>query len=122
MDLVINPKSGTPIYEQIYRTISAQILNGALAPDECLPSIRTVAREIGVSVITVKNAYERLEREGYIYTQAGRGCFVGAHSETRLEDKRLRVAQEKLSRAIEDCTALGLSKNEISDLFKKTIG
>ena len=121
MDVVINPKSGTPIYEQIYRQISVQILNGELKADECLPSIRTVARELGISIITVKSAYEQLEREGYIYTQAGRGCFVRPHPAGGLADRKFSLAEEKLRRAIEECAALGLSPDETAGLFEKLL-
>ena len=117
MDIVINPRSEVPIYEQLCRRIASQILNGALAPDECLPSIRSVARELGISIITVKNAYEQLERDGYIYTLAGKGCFVRPQQPDCLENKKLSLAEEKLRRAIEDCAALGLSAEQTAELF-----
>lgn len=121
MDIVINVKSGTPIYEQIFRQLSAQILNGELNADECLPSIRTVARELGISIITVKSAYEQLEHNGYIYTQAGKGCFVCPQSSSRLIDKKFSLAEQKLQSAIEECSALGLSPDETAGLFQKLI-
>ena len=76
MDIVISNTSGDPIYQQIFDQISAQIIQGKLPGDFCLPPIRTVAKELRISVITVKRAWEELEHTGLIYTMAGKGCFV----------------------------------------------
>ena len=76
MNLFIDNKSGKPIYEQIYSQIKAQIISGELCEDEALPSIRNLAKDLRISVITTKRAYEELEREGFLYTVAGKGCFV----------------------------------------------
>ena len=77
MNVTISNKSEKPIYEQLYEQISAQILKGELVSGYCLPPIRQAALELGVSVITVKKAWEGLERSGLIYTVTGKGCFVG---------------------------------------------
>lgn len=95
MNLAVNNKSEKPIYEQLYEQISNQILNGDLPADYCLPSIRTVAVELGISVITVKKAYEVLEANGFIYTRAGKGCFVESHKRP-LGEIRLQLAEKKL--------------------------
>ncbi|MDD4508999.1 MAG: GntR family transcriptional regulator, partial [Eubacteriaceae bacterium] len=76
MDIVINPQSQTPIYQQIYSQISAQIVRGELTGDSALPPIRSVARELKISVITIKKAWEELEHQGFIYTVTVKGCFV----------------------------------------------
>ena len=76
MIIFINNKSGEPIYEQICRQIKAQIIGGELAEDAPLPSIRSLAKELRISVITTKRAYEELEKEGFLYTVAGKGSFV----------------------------------------------
>ena len=76
MDIIISNSSGQPIYEQICRQIKGAVATGRLKPGEALPSIRALARDLRISVITTKRAYEELERDGYIYTVAGKGCFV----------------------------------------------
>ena len=76
MDIIISNASGQPIYEQISRQIKGAIAGGKLSPGEALPSIRSLARDLRISVITTKRAYEELERDGFIYTVAGKGCFV----------------------------------------------
>lgn len=90
MKLVILNKSEKPIYEQLYEQISSQIMNGELPANYCLPSIRALAAELGISIITVKKALEMLEFNEFIYTRAGKGCFVSDHAPKRLEDKKTR--------------------------------
>lgn len=119
MDIVVLTKSETPIYEQIYQQISAEILSGGLAADECLPSIRAIARELRVSIITVKSAYEMLEENGFIYTLAGKGCFVCAHTRHGLDDKRLSLAEERLKNDIEYYKGLGVDADTLCELVKK---
>ena len=76
MELIIRNSTNQPIYDQIYCQIKSQILSGALAPGEALPSIRALAKDLKISVITTKRAYDELETHGFIYTMAGKGCFV----------------------------------------------
>ena len=76
MDIILSNVDGTPIYEQIVRQIKAKIVGGELKPGEALPSMRLLAKELRISVITTKRAYEELEREGFLITQTGRGSFV----------------------------------------------
>ena len=76
MQIFIDNKSGVPIYEQIYSQIKTQIISGAIAENEALPSIRNLAKDLRISVITTKRAYDELEKEGFLYTVAGKGCFV----------------------------------------------
>lgn len=119
MDITILTKSNKPIYEQIYEQISAQILNGNLTADECLPSIRSIAKELSIGIITVKKAYELLEESGFIYTLPGKGCFVKNHSNNNLNSKRFQLAEEKLKSEISYYQGLGLSAEEICAIIKK---
>lgn len=122
MKLVISPKSEKPIYEQVYDRIAAGVLSGELAPDTMLPSIRGIATELSISVITVKNAYDALEKDGYIYTRAGKGCFISPGTVDSLREKRDREGEKSLSAAVAYCRSLGLSDAEIVALTQKILG
>ncbi len=119
MNIVISPTSEDPIYKQIYDQVSSQIIRGELPSDYCLPPIRTVAKELRISVITIKRAWEELEHDGFIYTQAGKGCFVAPIPEDKLADKRNTLATEKMLKDIEYYKSLGLSLEEVQELLKK---
>lgn len=118
MNIVISNTSGDPIYQQIFDQISAQIIKGELPSDFCLPPIRTVAKELRISVITVKRAWEELERAGLIYAMAGKGCFVAPLQPQALDDKRSALANEKLAKDLEYYKTLGLSLDEIVAMIK----
>lgn len=120
MDIVISNTSGDPIYQQIFEQISAQIIKGLLPSDTCLPPIRTVAKELRISVITVKRAWEELEHAGLIYTMAGKGCFVSSLQPNFLNAKRDQLAGEKLAKDMEYYKNLGISLEEIIAMLKKT--
>ena len=117
MRIVIASDPKTPTYEQIYRQISSQILNGELLPDEMLPSIRNVAKETGISVITVKTAWEKLLSDGLIYSIAGKGCFVARTTDSG--DKKLAVVSEKLLNDLQFYRKMNVSKRELIDLIDK---
>lgn len=119
MDIVISNTSGDPIYQQIFEQISAQIIKGQLPSDTCLPPIRTVAKELRISVITVKRAWEELEHAGLIYTMAGKGCFVSSLKLTALDAKRNQLVSEKLAKDMEYYRTLGISLEEIIAILKK---
>ena len=119
MDIVISNTSGVPIYQQIFEQISAQIIKGLLPSDTCLPPIRTVAKELRISAITVKRAWEELEHAGLIYTMAGKGCFVSSLQPSVLEAKRSQLAGEKLAKDMEYYKTLGISLEEIIAMLKK---
>lgn len=119
MNIVISNTSGDPIYQQMYEQISAQIIRGELPSDYCLPPIRTVAKELRISVIPVKRAWEELEREGFIYTMAGKGCFVASLPPKELGDKRNEIVCEKLKEDIQYYKSLGLSVDEVVELIKR---
>lgn len=118
MKIVIDSNSGVPLNEQIRMQILRQIIDGELKENECLPSIRFVARELGIGVITVKTAYEKLESDGFIYTVQGKGCFV---SGTAAENKEpvSALAKERLSAAVEYCRSLGVDKDELIKMIEE---
>ena len=118
MKLLVQTRTETPIYEQLYGQIRAQILSGQIAPNTVLPSIRVVARELTISVIPVKTAYEMLEQQGYIYTLQGKGCFVAEIADR--EAQRLKLAAESVKSTVENCKSLGFSATEINELVSAT--
>lgn len=122
MNIVISNTSDKPIYQQIFEQISAQIVKGELEPDTCLPPIRTVAKELRISVITIKKAWEELEHKGFIYTMAGKGCFVAPLPQDGLDSKRIELAAEKLKKDIEYYKNLGLSLSELLELIRRYYG
>ena len=122
MNIVISNTSDDPIYQQIFDQISAQIIKGELTSDFCLPPIRTVARELRISVITVKRAWEELERSGFIYTMAGKGCFVAPLQPQARDEKRNELANEKLAKELEYYKTLGLSLEEIMAMIRHNYG
>jgi len=109
MKLVVSESAEIPIYRQVYEQISGQILRGELPRDFVLPGIRTIAKELRISVITIKRAWEELERDGFIYTLAGKGCFVAPLHAGELTGKRIRrgvfVSVEDLEKAIKEFLA-----------------
>lgn len=118
MDTVISSTSDKPIYQQIFDQVSAQIIKGELEQGFCLPPIRTVAKELRISVITIKKAWEELERKGFINTMVGRGCFV-APRQGELETKRGELAEERLKKDIAFYKSLGLSLEELQELIRR---
>lgn len=120
MKLQINIiNSETPIYQQIYDQVKMQIIQGEISSGEMLPSIRTLAKELRISVITVKKAWEELEHDGLIFTQAGRGCFVAQLTSQDRDDRKDRLLEEKLRADIAYYHQYGLSCKEVIDLFNK---
>lgn len=118
MNIVISGSCDKPIYQQIYEQISSQILKGELERDFCLPPIRTVAKELRISVITVKKAWDALEHQGFIYTMVGKGCFVASLESRELDIKRDQIVIEKLQKDIDYYKSLGLSKAQVIDLIR----
>ena len=113
IDIVISNTSDKPIYRQLFEQISAQIIKGQLSSGEGLPPIRTVAKELRISIITVKKAWEELERAGLIYSMVGRGCFISELSWRELKDIRDEAIDEKLVKDLDYYKELGLSEDEI---------
>jgi GntR family transcriptional regulator len=119
VNVVLSTTSGKPIYQQLFEQISAQIVKGELPRDFYLPPIRTVAKELRISVIPVKRAWEDLERAGFIYAMVGRGCFVAPLQASELDGKRDSLAVDKLKKDIAFYKGLGLSLNELLELIRK---
>lgn len=120
MDIVLSNTSDKPIYQQLFEQISAQIVKGELAADACLPPIRTVARELGVSVIPVKKAWEDLERAGFIYSMVGRGCFVAPLVASERSGKKESLAIDRLKKDVAFYKGLGLSLDELLELIRRS--
>ena len=118
MNINISNTSGQPIYEQIRDQIKGQIISGALSTNDPLPSIRNLAKDLRISVITTKRAYEELEREGYLYTVAGKGCFVAAPNLELIREENLRVLESHAQAILELAAPLGLSLEDIFELFR----
>ena len=118
MTILIDNKSGQPIYEQIVEQIREQILTGALGADEALPSIRSLAKDLRISVITTKRAYEELEQEGFLYTVAGKGCFVAEKNTELLREEDLRRIEEHLSEIRRLAARCGLTRAELRAMLE----
>ena len=118
MLIFINNQNGVPIYDQIYQQIKAQIINGELREDEPLPSIRSLAKELHISVITTKRAYEELEKDGFIYTAPGRGSFVAKKNTELLREETLKQIEAHLDAALKLGAAGGYDTNDIIDILK----
>ncbi|KAA5806215.1 GntR family transcriptional regulator [Thermoanaerobacterium thermosaccharolyticum] len=118
MNIVISNSSDEPIYEQIKRQIKNSILCGELKEGELLPSIRNLAKELMISVITTKRAYEDLEKEGYIVTKPGKGSYVAAQNKEFMKEMRLKIVEEKLSEAVEAGKAIDLKLEEMEEMLR----
>ena len=117
MTILIDNRSGKPIYEQIVDQLRDQILSGELQADEALPSIRSLAKDLRISVITTKRAYEELEAAGYIYTLPGKGSFVAPRNEALLREEHLRQLEEHLQEVRRLARLCGLSREELTELY-----
>ena len=118
MQIWIDNRSGTPIYEQIHSQIREQIGSGALEADTLLPSIRALAKDLRISVITTKRAYDELEREGLIYTVAGKGSFVAPRNLELLREEKLRRIEEKLSEVAVLAAGCGLKCEDVVEMVR----
>lgn len=117
MLILIDNKSGLPIYDQIFSQIKGYIMSGELKTDEALPSIRGLAKDLRISVITTKRAYDELERAGFLYTVPGKGSFVAAKNEALLREEYLKKIEEHMN-AIRDLAAgAALSREEAMQMW-----
>ena len=116
MTVLIDNKNGLPIYDQIYTQIKNQIVNGSLVEDEALPSIRNLAKDLRISVITTKRAYDELEREGFIYTIPAKGCFVAKKNTELIKEDNLKAIEDYISRISELAFACNLSKDDVKEM------
>ena len=117
MDIIISNSSGKPIYEQIADQVKEQIMAGALAAGDALPSMRLLAKDLRVSVITTKRAYEELERDGFLENVPGKGCFVAPQNRELLREAQLRRVEEKLTQAIEEARRGAVSLEELKEML-----
>ena len=117
MDMILSNSSGKPIYEQITDQIKEQIMTGALAAGDALPSMRLLAKELRISVITTKRAYEELERDGFLENVPGKGCFVAPQNKELLREAQLRRVEEKLSQAVDEARKGGFALSELQEML-----
>ena len=115
MQLYIDNRSGAPIYDQIYSQIKDAILSGQVTEGEALPSIRALAKDLRISVITTKRAYDELESEGFIYTLPGKGCFVAERSTELLREENLRKIESHMQEIRRLANACRLTEQELDE-------
>ncbi|MBP2241576.1 GntR family transcriptional regulator [Cytobacillus eiseniae] len=118
MQIIISNGSKEPIYEQITSQIKSLILTGDLQEGEAIPSMRKLAKDLQISVITTKRAYEELEKAGFIYSIVGKGSFVAEQNLEVIREKKLKVIEEQLSAVITNGREMGLSLDELQQLMK----
>ena len=118
MNIFIDNKSDMPIYDQIYTQIKNQIINGSLSEDEALPSIRNLAKDLRISVITTKRAYDELEREGFIYTIKSKGCFVASKNLELIREENLKKIEGYIDEIIKLSISCNLTQNDIIEMIK----
>ena len=117
MNVIVSNASDRPIYEQIYAQIKSAILRGECKEGDALPSIRALAKELRISVITTKRAFDDLERDGFIYSVQGKGSFVAAKNKEFVREECLRQAEQKLTAAVEAARQGGVTDEELNELF-----
>lgn len=117
MDIIISNSSNTPIYEQIKEQIKNRIVSNELKPGELLPSIRTLARDLRISVITTKNAYEELEREGYVTTVPGKGTYVASKNIELIREEQLQKIEGLMDTAVSIAKISDISKEEMQNML-----
>ena len=118
MLILIDNKSGAPIYDQIFTQIKGHILSGELKAEEPLPSIRALAKDLRISVITTKRAYEELERSGFIYTIPGKGSFVSAKNTELMREEHLKRIEEHMTAIRSLAQLMGLGREEVAEMWK----
>jgi len=118
MQLYIDNRSGAPIYDQIYSQIKDAILSGQVGEGEALPSIRALAKDLRISVITTKRAYDELENEGFIYTLPGKGCFVAERSTELLREENLRKIESHMQEIRRLANACRLTERELGHMWR----
>ena len=118
MHIYIDNKSGAPIYDQIKTQIKTQIMGGELAADELLPSIRGLAKDLRISFITTKRAYDDLEAEGFLYTVPGKGCFVAARNTDLVREENLKKIEEHMEEITRLGAACRLSREELLSMME----
>jgi len=118
MDIRIDNRSALPIYDQIFTQLKAQIVSGALPADAALPSIRSLAKDLRISVITTKRAYDELEREGLLYTVPGKGCFVAPKNAVLMREENLRAIEAHVEEIARLAATCGVSRDEVTEMIR----
>jgi len=118
MELIIRNTAGQPIYDQISQQIKAQIISGQLSPGEALPSIRGLAKDLKISVITTKRAYDELEAQGFLTTVAGKGCFVAEKNLDLIRERQLQDLEAHLAAAAELARTCGVPPQELQEMLR----
>ena len=118
MQLYIDNRSGAPIYDQIYSQIKDAILSGQVAEGEALPSIRALAKDLRISVITTKRAYDELEKEGFLYAVPAKGFFVAPKNTELLREENLKKIEAHLTEAVRLSVSCGLSREELREMLE----
>ena len=118
MDIILSNASGAPIYEQIEEQVKSQIMTGELAAGDALPSMRVLAKELKISVITTKRAYEDLERDGFIETVVGKGSFVKGINSEIMKESMLFAIEEALEKAVDKAVLGKVSLGEMEEMLK----
>ena len=118
MEIIIRNTANQPIYEQIYSQLKTQIIAGVLSPGEALPSIRALAKDLKISVITTKRAYDELESEVFLYTVAGKGCFVAEKNLDLIREQQLKELETHLTAAAGLAKSCGVTVEELIDMLR----
>lgn len=118
MNILIDNKSGAPIYDQIYSQIKSQIISGALKEHEMLPSIRGLAKDLRISFITTKRAYDELEKEGFIYTIQAKGCYVAPKNVELIREENLKKIEEYIEQIVQLAASCNLSREDILSMVE----
>lgn len=116
--IIISNSSNAPIYQQIIDQIKEKVFSGELVEGDMLPSIRSLAKDLQISVITTKRAYEELEKEGFVNSFTGKGSFISGQNKALLREKRMRMLEEKIKEVISESRLLNLSNEELTDIIK----
>lgn len=118
MKIIISQSSDSPIYEQIKEQIKCEIISGELQQGELLPSIRSLAKELNISVITTKRAYEELDRDGFIETVRGKGCYVSFQNRDFIIEQKRRKIETQLLEVIRESKSIGITSKELCDIIQ----
>ena len=117
MKIIISNSSPDPIYEQVTRQIKGQIISGELREGDPLPSIRKLAQDLQISVITTKRAYEELQKEGFVDAVEGKGSFVAMQNKELLREKKMKLVEEKMSEAVDEARLFGITLGELREML-----
>lgn len=118
MEIIISNSSNKPVYEQICLQVKTLIMNGTLSAGEPLPSMRSLAKDLHISVITVQRAYEDLTRDGFIETVSGKGSFVSSQNQGFIQEEQLRIAEDFLRQAAEIGRSHGIAFEKMANILK----